>query len=209
MSCLYVREEIRARETQDKKVKIMPLCHFCSPLLFSNKCAHTLSFSFSTLWRGDINTTSKSMAATPRGGMLNRNDLSSVQEGSVSTPETCPRRTGSLFSCFVMVKTPCWHHTKLCIFWVMQYKKEKRKKSRHQQGILFGEQKVVWTWLMSPPPSGQMQELQRVDCISQHQHITEADKATDLCMILFSISAQNTTLTGVFSSICGNVMRLF
>lgn len=49
--------------------------------------------------------------------MVNWKDLSSLQEGCVSTPETCPYRSGSLFSCFVMERTLCWHHIELNIIW--------------------------------------------------------------------------------------------
>ena len=45
MSCLYVREEIQARETQDNKVKIFCLCAILFPLL-SSEYAHTASFLF-------------------------------------------------------------------------------------------------------------------------------------------------------------------
>ncbi len=55
-------------------------------LLLSNKCAHTISFSFPTLLQGHKHNIKVSSCYT--GGMLNRNDLSSLQEGSVSTLET-------------------------------------------------------------------------------------------------------------------------
>lgn len=59
-------------------------------LLLSYKCAHTVSFTFSTLLQGHKHNIKVSSRYT--GGMLNRNDLSSLQEGCASTPETCPYR---------------------------------------------------------------------------------------------------------------------
>lgn len=79
MSCLYVREEIQASEMQDNRVHILPLCHFVPASLWQ-MCTHSQFFlSLSTLMQGNKHNIKVSSFCTE--GMVNRKDLSSLQEG--------------------------------------------------------------------------------------------------------------------------------
>lgn len=129
MSCLYVKEEIVAHKMQDNKFKVLPLCHFyfCS---FFDRCAHTGFFSFSAFLHWLKYNIQVSSCYT--GGVLSQSDLSSLQEGCVSTPETCPYRPSSFFPCIVKERTRCWLRIEVSIFWAGNVGEEK---IQHQQGL--------------------------------------------------------------------------
>lgn len=160
---------------QDNKVQILPLCHFV-PAPVQQTCTHSHFFFlllFFWLPCRNLTTTSKSAAAS-RGGVLRRSDLPSLQEDFVSTPETCPYGSSSLFCCSVMERTLCWHHTELSIFWVL---KCRQNKLQHQQGIHFSVKKTAGRFQKSfehdcgcrktPPPSGQRKTLLNMYCSSE------------------------------------------
>lgn len=96
--------------------------------------------------------------------MLNQK-WSALQEGCMSTQETCPYRTSFSFSRFVMERTSCWHHIELGIFWGMKCRERKTHNTsrgihisvKHTAGWRFSEQELFEQDLRcrrTPPPSG-------------------------------------------------------
>lgn len=137
----------------------MPFCsHFSLTNVHTQPVFFPPTFSFHFLLSPQWNKHSIKVSSCSMEGTVNRKDPSSLQEGCVSTPETCPHGSRSLLSCFVMERTPCWHFSVKHTAWRRPFENHRRCRGT----ALPSGQRLYW--ISEHPKREQTVQLKKLTC---------------------------------------------